>query len=272
MHDTIEPLPKIYTNEVPFGHFSPAELRDLVVHQDLRPDRPNNDEAPQLTEELWQLIEHCWVGDPHGRPTVDFICDRVLSIMNNSQILQPDFPTTNLRATNPDCQHIYDGGDGGDRQVPSNDFLDDRMSSSLAPSLPLPSTVPSSEKPPAYTLRYSIDPDISTASQDARSSNSGSTPRPVDIDSNIIGSPSESIQGDQIGDGGSILQRRNAISRRNSLGDLNLEMNEQELRITSNFQSNDLAALPVPESPTTEMRAPSQPSAYAPCISSTCSP
>jgi len=64
---------QIYTNEVPLGHVSPGDLRELVVHQNVRPERPDNNEAPQLTNEVWRLIERCWAGRAVERPNADVI-------------------------------------------------------------------------------------------------------------------------------------------------------------------------------------------------------
>jgi hypothetical protein len=71
------------------GHVSPAELRELVVHQHLRPERPEHHEAPQLMDEIWKLMEDCWVDNPSRRPTADAICDCIHSILDNRRISQP---------------------------------------------------------------------------------------------------------------------------------------------------------------------------------------
>src|ERR1700721_1644497 len=39
---------QVHTGEIPLIGVSPAELRDLVVNHELRPDRPDDDDAPQL--------------------------------------------------------------------------------------------------------------------------------------------------------------------------------------------------------------------------------
>src|SRR6202044_2406598 len=45
-------------------------------------ERPEGHEAPQLTDEVWQLAERCWANDPLKRPTSDAICDDIHSILN----------------------------------------------------------------------------------------------------------------------------------------------------------------------------------------------
>ena len=72
----------MYTNEVPFDHISPAELRDLVAHQHVRPERPEDDEAPQLNNEVWELAECCWASDPRSRPIGSAICDDIRAMLD----------------------------------------------------------------------------------------------------------------------------------------------------------------------------------------------
>jgi hypothetical protein len=168
------------------GHFSPAELREVVVDQRVRPERPDHNESPQLTDEVWQLNEDCWVPNPRGRPVVDAICDRIRSILDNRKISRPasQSPTPTIRATSPDLQHIYSGENGVYLQVPSNDLVDSLMPSSLATN---------SEIVPVDSLRY--PPNLSDKC--AAFSNSSTSARQVDIEPTIT-LPSELTSDDQI--------------------------------------------------------------------------
>jgi len=79
---------ELYTSEVPLGYISDVDLRELVVEKHIRPERPDDDEAPQLTDEVWDLMEHCWSGDPRGRPTGSAIIETIrsmLAVRNSSQ-------------------------------------------------------------------------------------------------------------------------------------------------------------------------------------------
>jgi WD40 repeat protein len=44
-------------------------LVELVVKQGVRPERPDDEDAPQLSDAIWELAEACWVKDPKVRPT-----------------------------------------------------------------------------------------------------------------------------------------------------------------------------------------------------------
>ena len=74
---------EIHTNEVPLGHVEYSEFVEFVVNQDIRPERPDGDEAPQLTYDSWQLAELCWKKDPLSRPNVGTVCDTMSRLLDN---------------------------------------------------------------------------------------------------------------------------------------------------------------------------------------------
>lgn len=64
------------------------EFYELVVKRDVRPEKPDEDTAPTLTDAIWELAEQCWVKDPHMRPTANTVCD----ILSN--LLEPVVPSS----------------------------------------------------------------------------------------------------------------------------------------------------------------------------------
>ena len=68
---------EVHTNEIPLGHIERPDFVELVVNQNIRPDRPDQDEAPQLTDDSWQLAELCWGKDPLSRPNIGTVCDTI---------------------------------------------------------------------------------------------------------------------------------------------------------------------------------------------------
>jgi hypothetical protein len=101
------------------------------VKQHVRPERPDNCEAPQLTDEVWQLVERCWVSDPRKRPISDTICDDIRSMLDGRQSSEPTSLEPEAREPNPGHQHP-NNGEGRERvQDPLNGLLDSSMSASL---------------------------------------------------------------------------------------------------------------------------------------------
>jgi hypothetical protein len=60
----------MYTNKVPYSHrrFYGGVVFD-VVHG-VRPPRPAASVAPQLSDEVWTLMEKGWEHDPKERPNI----------------------------------------------------------------------------------------------------------------------------------------------------------------------------------------------------------
>lgn len=85
-------LVQIYTNEDPLRivkYVSDAEFVILVSEQNLRPERPDEENAPGLTDRIWQLAEQCWMQDPKDRPKARLICDTIEGVINSSSASSP---------------------------------------------------------------------------------------------------------------------------------------------------------------------------------------
>ncbi|KAF9065356.1 kinase-like domain-containing protein [Rhodocollybia butyracea] len=61
---------ELYTGSVPFParRFYGGVILDVV--RGIRPSRPSPDTCANLTDELWNTIQSCWVHDPSQRPTM----------------------------------------------------------------------------------------------------------------------------------------------------------------------------------------------------------
>lgn len=62
---------------------------ELVVQQDLRPERPDHEDAPQLSDGVWELAEHCWVKNPASRPTASAVCDILSHLLDPPSVARP---------------------------------------------------------------------------------------------------------------------------------------------------------------------------------------
>ena len=54
-----------------------VDFKDLIVRQGIRPERPEDEEAPQMTDILWRLAERCWTEIPASRPKAHGVCDAI---------------------------------------------------------------------------------------------------------------------------------------------------------------------------------------------------
>jgi WD40 repeat protein len=75
---------QIYTSEVPLGYIDPGEFTQLVARDDLRPERPFDDEAPQLIDAVWHLAETCWAKSFAERPSANAVCDTLSSLLDTA--------------------------------------------------------------------------------------------------------------------------------------------------------------------------------------------
>jgi hypothetical protein len=76
---------QIHTNEIPLGHLSYTEFDSLVVDRNVRPEYPDEEEAPQITAETWALAERCWVRDPRARPNISTVCETMEHLLGAHQ-------------------------------------------------------------------------------------------------------------------------------------------------------------------------------------------
>lgn len=74
-------------DEVPLGSLDYAGFIDLVVEKNMRPGRPDEEDVPRLSDEIWELAEHCWMKDARKRPTAKAVSDII------SQLLETDIDT-----------------------------------------------------------------------------------------------------------------------------------------------------------------------------------
>jgi WD40 repeat protein len=76
------PTEQIYSNETPLAELNFSEFVELVVRQDVRPERPDEESAPQLSDAIWELVDQCWVKDPKHRPTANAVCDAISRLLD----------------------------------------------------------------------------------------------------------------------------------------------------------------------------------------------
>ncbi|KAG6894634.1 hypothetical protein C0995_013925, partial [Termitomyces sp. Mi166 len=72
---------QIFTGERPFFEFPIYSQIPEIVLNGRRPSRPVSSSTPWtqwgLTEDIWRLMEECWLHDPSARPTIDDVARRL---------------------------------------------------------------------------------------------------------------------------------------------------------------------------------------------------
>jgi WD40 repeat protein len=97
-------------NEIPLGHMNYADFIDLVVQRNVRPERPDEEDALQLSDAIWDLAQACWVTDPKERPTAAAVCTTVSHLLEKTCVARqtpdasphPLLETTSIARPMPD--------------------------------------------------------------------------------------------------------------------------------------------------------------------------
>ncbi|KAF8170722.1 armadillo-type protein [Mycena galopus ATCC 62051] len=100
---------EIFTSKAPWGILSEKQIFRLVVRQDSRPDRPDEDEDFGLTDQMWGVMEECWHRESRLRPTFDILA-RLLHNSNRIQLESPgngsSIPRVEVVPETPDGQYL----------------------------------------------------------------------------------------------------------------------------------------------------------------------
>ncbi|KIM77885.1 hypothetical protein PILCRDRAFT_824860 [Piloderma croceum F 1598] len=104
---------EIYTNEIPLGHINYADFIELVVQRNVRPEWPDDDDAPQLSDMIWELAKACWIKEPKERPTAVALCTTISHLLETTPIARPSqdaspglsLETLSIARPTPDAAH-----------------------------------------------------------------------------------------------------------------------------------------------------------------------
>lgn len=87
---------EMYTNDTPLGHIAYADFLGLVVGEDVRPERPDEDDAPKLCDDIWELARKCWVKEPPLRPTAEGVCEIISHLLEARNVVDVNTPSTHV--------------------------------------------------------------------------------------------------------------------------------------------------------------------------------
>ncbi|KAJ7075996.1 hypothetical protein B0H15DRAFT_805837 [Mycena belliarum] len=91
---------EIFTGKAPWGILSEEQIFHVVVRQDSRPDRPDEDLG--ITDHIWGIMEECWHRESRLRPTFDIL----VQLLQNSGAsrIQPEFHASGSSLSTPHHQ------------------------------------------------------------------------------------------------------------------------------------------------------------------------
>ncbi|KAF7334676.1 Protein kinase domain-containing protein [Mycena venus] len=158
---------EIFTNKAPWGILSEKQIFRLVVRQDSRPDRPDEDFG--LTDQIWSIMEKCWLRDSRQRPTFEAI----VQLLQNNIRISTEF---RVGTRTPSFSHAHAEGSvtpssislsqnidpcaavakAADRSLDSRESLSSHGSRAL-------STMTQISVPPAYEVFSSTNPHAGSA-------------------------------------------------------------------------------------------------------------
>ncbi|KAJ6589090.1 hypothetical protein B0H19DRAFT_1102869 [Mycena capillaripes] len=95
---------EIFTSKAPWGVLQEKQIFRLLVREDSRPDRPDEDFG--LTDHIWGLMEECWHRESRLRPTFNILAQ----LLNNNSRIQMESRSSGLSI--PRVQVIPEAAEG----------------------------------------------------------------------------------------------------------------------------------------------------------------
>jgi WD40 repeat protein len=81
------------------GELSFSESVELVVERGVQPERPDDEDAPYLSDAIWELATKCWVKEPKHRPTASTVCDSLSHMSDTTVTVQPRSASSSSQLT-----------------------------------------------------------------------------------------------------------------------------------------------------------------------------
>jgi WD40 repeat protein len=80
----------------------------------VRPERPDDEDAPQLSDAIWELAMACWVKEPRDRPTALALCTIVSHLLETTPVTRPtqdaspglSLETLSIDLPTPNTSHV----------------------------------------------------------------------------------------------------------------------------------------------------------------------
>ncbi|KAJ7789032.1 kinase-like domain-containing protein [Mycena olivaceomarginata] len=75
-------LYELYTGNNPLSGIAHTDFIELVFRLEIRPERPDHNDVPTLSDPLWTLAEQCWLQDPKARPSAGQVHDLIVDVIS----------------------------------------------------------------------------------------------------------------------------------------------------------------------------------------------
>ncbi|KIK51615.1 hypothetical protein GYMLUDRAFT_391998 [Collybiopsis luxurians FD-317 M1] len=123
---------EIFTSILPWGALSEKHIAHLVMYEDARPTRPDDDE---ITDDLWSIIVSAWHPEPRSRPSFDLVVRLWRAGTSRVDIPAADESGSNT-PTLPPMHRVQSGSSvGSDNSSGSGPPAYDRISVSAPPHI-----------------------------------------------------------------------------------------------------------------------------------------
>ncbi|KAJ6556800.1 kinase-like domain-containing protein [Mycena vulgaris] len=96
-------LYELYTDEIPLSSIAFNDFVEVVLRMGVRPERPDPEDIPRLTDSLWDLAQSCWTTEPRARLTARHVHDTLAHLIKdmNRRAAQMRSYSTSIVSTNP---------------------------------------------------------------------------------------------------------------------------------------------------------------------------
>jgi serine/threonine protein kinase len=80
---------EVLSGEPPFPNYNGLVVMRKLIEGEL-PERPQGAEGVWFTDDLWEMLQHCWSPLPEWRPTIDVVLECLKQGSTSWQPLPPD--------------------------------------------------------------------------------------------------------------------------------------------------------------------------------------
>ena len=109
---------EVLSGKPPFSGYSGLIIMRKVIEGE-RPERPQGKEEVWFANDLWEILEQCWLPQPERRPTID----AVLQCLKQGSTAWQPLPSDSDDYTQPDSDDRSDFASSRDPGIDPSTFL-----------------------------------------------------------------------------------------------------------------------------------------------------